>query len=168
MQGGASSRRVGYRERWAVNALLVLAAVTLVLGLVLPIITLERLLFVRNTFSIVSGTRALAAEGRYLLLALIGGFSIVLPVIKLAVLAAAWNRGSRSGHTARRALGWISALGRWSMLDVFIVAVLVASVQLGAIADVQLHGGLYAFAASVVLAMALSHHVRQTLERGVG
>lgn len=154
---------VGRRELWAVNALLAVTALALLLGLVLPIITLERLLLVRNTFSIVSGTAALASEGRYALLALVGGFSIVLPVIKLIVLATTWNRGAASGRRARRALDWITILGRWSMLDVFIVAVLVASVQLGALADVQLHAGLYAFAVSVLLAMALSHHVRHAL-----
>lgn len=155
----------GTGERWVVNALLAASAFALALGLVLPIITLERLLIVRNTFSILSGTAALAGEGRYLLLVLIGGFSIVLPLVKLGVLAVAWNRGARNGRAARRAVALISGLGRWSMLDVFIVAVLVASVQLGALADVRLHAGLYAFAASVLLAMVLSHHVRHSLDR---
>jgi len=43
--------------------------------------------------------------------------------------------------------------GKWSMLDVFIVAILVVSVKLGAIASVEMRYGLYAFATAVVLKM---------------
>jgi len=39
------------------------------------------------------------------------------------------------------------------MLDVFVVAVLVVSVKLGAIVQVEMRYGLYAFAASVIVTM---------------
>lgn len=39
------------------------------------------------------------------------------------------------------------------MLDVFVAAMLIVAVRLGAIADVKIHFGLYAFATSVVLTM---------------
>jgi paraquat-inducible protein A len=49
--------------------------------------------------------------------------------------------------------------GKWSMLDVFVVAVLVVAVKLGAIADVDMRYGLYAFAASVLLTMYITSRI---------
>jgi paraquat-inducible protein A len=45
------------------------------------------------------------------------------------------------------------------MLDVFVVATLVVSVKLGSLAQVEVHYGLYAFAASVLLTMAANQWV---------
>ncbi len=49
--------------------------------------------------------------------------------------------------------------GRWAMLDVMVVAVLIVTVKLGAIATIQVHAGLYIFGASVVLLMFITHRV---------
>ena len=61
--------------------------------------------------------------------------------------------------TLIRHLHWMHLYGKWSMLDVFVVAVLLASVKLGALAQVQIHSGLYAFAASVLLTMLITARV---------
>jgi paraquat-inducible protein A len=45
------------------------------------------------------------------------------------------------------------------MLDVFVVAVLVVAVKLGAIVDVEMRYGLYAFAGSVLLTMFITARV---------
>jgi paraquat-inducible protein A len=45
------------------------------------------------------------------------------------------------------------------MLDVFVVAVLVVAVKLGAIADVEMRYGLYAFAGSVLLTMLITSSI---------
>ena len=45
------------------------------------------------------------------------------------------------------------------MLDVFVVAVLVVAVKLGAIADVEMRYGLYAFATSVLLTMFITAQI---------
>jgi paraquat-inducible protein A len=50
----------------------------------------------------------------------------------------------------------LSVYGKWSMLDVFVVALLVVSVKLGAMAEARVEIGIYAFAASVILTMLLS------------
>ena len=43
--------------------------------------------------------------------------------------------------------------GRWAMLDVMVVAMLIVTVKLGAIASIQIHPGLYVFGAAVLLIM---------------
>jgi len=77
----------------------------------------------------------------------------VFPVAKLAYLLYLWNRKGYDLGRRHRLLQWLGRAGRWSMLDVFVVALLVVSVKLQWIADVEVRFGLYAFGASVLLTM---------------
>ena len=45
------------------------------------------------------------------------------------------------------------------MLEVFVVALLLVSVKLGALLNVQVHYGVYAFATSVLLTMGVSYWI---------
>ncbi len=45
------------------------------------------------------------------------------------------------------------------MLDVFVVAILVVTVKLGAVANVEMHYGLYFFAAAVLLTMFITARI---------
>ena len=56
-------------------------------------------------------------------------------------------------------LHWMHLYGKWSMLDVFVVAILVVAVKLGAIANVEMRYGLYAFAASVLITMFITARI---------
>ena len=49
--------------------------------------------------------------------------------------------------------------GRWAMLDVMVVAILIVTVKLGAIASIQIHVGLYIFGVAVLLIMFITHQV---------
>ena len=86
--------------------------------------------------------------------------SIVIPVLKLAgllylVITVRFNVGRRlRGRT--RVYRFIDAVGPWAMLDVFLLAVLVALVKLGQIATIIAGPGLIAFSAVVVLTMLAS------------
>lgn len=83
--------------------------------------------------------------------------SVAVPVLKLAGLAGmllAIRRGSGARLRARtRLYRAIEAVGRWSMIDVFVVAVLIALVRFGALANVSAQVGAACFAAVVVLTM---------------
>lgn len=154
-------------ERILVNALVGASFIALIIGLLAPMLTLKKLILITNTFSVSSGVLALFREGDYLLSFIIFGFSIVLPLVKIGLLFRVWN-AAEHGSQSVRYFCWLTNIGRWSMLDVFVVAVLVASVKLGALASVEVHYGLYAFALSVVLVMLASgrvKHVMQTNEQ---
>ena len=132
------------------------AALLLGVGLVAPIATLTKFILVENTFSVLSGVLALFREGQFFLFLLITGFSVVFPILKLGVLYRLVSRSDAMREKTRRLLHWMHLYGKWSMLDVFVVAVLVVSVKLGAIANVEMRYGLYAFAASVLLTMLIT------------
>jgi paraquat-inducible protein A len=142
-----------------------LAYALLAVGLVAPVITLEKFVFIENTFSVVTGIYQLLSEGRWFLFVIIGGFSVVLPVLKLYVLHRLLGRHCHNAERLRHYLHWMHLYGKWSMLDVFIVAVLVVAVKLGAVAEVEMRYGLYAFAASVLLTMFVTARVVVLAER---
>lgn len=135
------------------------ASILLFIGLVAPIITLSKFVLVRNTFSVLSGTLELLREGQIFLFLVITGFSVVLPILKLRVLYRLVSKSEVARDKIMRQLHWMHLYGKWSMLDVFVVAVLVVSVKLGAIADVEMRFGLYAFAASVLLTMFITTRI---------
>ncbi|MGB5454892.1 MAG: paraquat-inducible protein A [Gammaproteobacteria bacterium] len=139
--------------------LLVIATICRVVGLVSPILTLEKFFIVENSFSIISGLLQLVADGKIFLFVIIFMFSVVLPVAKLAVLFRLLSSRSNNNDTLHRYLHLMHQYGKWSMLDVFVVALLVVAVKLGAVARVETHFGLYAFGAAVLLTMAITARV---------
>lgn len=151
-------------EKLLVNLLLILLVVVFAIGVWAPILTLKKLLIVQNTFSILSGITQLARDGQYGLFSLLTAFTLVLPCLKIGVLFTAWNSKPKQAHFLR----WLSTLGKWSMLDVFVVAVLIASVKLGALATIEVHYGLYVFAAAVILMIFNTNFVYKRLHNASG
>lgn len=149
------------RLRW----LLLFIAALMAVGMVAPIITLEKLIFIENTFSIWSGVVQLLVDGQWLLFVVISLFSIGLPLFKLVTLWLILTPGHRDWTRYNRLLELMHEYGKWSMLDVFVVAVLVVAVKLGALADVTMRPGLYAFAAGVLLTMIVTARVVRLAEQ---
>src|SRR2546423_2856754 len=86
--------------------------------------------------------------------------SMVVPLVKLSglfflVVSARWRLGRRL-RSKTRIYRFIDTIGPWAMLDVFLVAILVALVKFGQIATVIPGPGLIAFTAVVVLTMLAS------------
>ena len=139
-------------------AVVVITAGCLGVGLTAPVLTLEKFFIFNNTVSIFSGLVQLFEEGRVFLFLIILLFSVILPVLKLGVLFRLLaSRGG--GEALHRYLRLMHQYGKWSMLDVFVVALLVVAVKLGAVARVETHYGLYAFGAAVLLTMAVTARV---------
>jgi paraquat-inducible protein A len=87
-----------------------------------------------------------------LLALIVVAFSVVFPIVKLGALLAALFLEL---DQARRMVGLrtLSLIGRWSMLDVFVVAILVGSVQLGVLSEGRARPGIYVFAAAILWSM---------------
>lgn len=149
------------RLRWLIGVTLLLLAV----GLVAPIVTLNQFVLLENTFSLLGGALESLRNGEWLLFGVILGFSVLLPLLKLGVLWRMLGRDAHEGARLDRHLRRMHRYGKWSMLDVFVVAVLVAAVKLGAIASVEIRYGLYAFGAAVVLTMLITARVVRLADR---
>ena len=68
-------------------------------------------------------------------------------------------------QNTKKVLELMHRFGRWSMLDVFVVAILVVVVKLGAIGDVEKHLGLYAYAGAAILIMLLTNKIVKLVEQ---
>jgi paraquat-inducible protein A len=83
--------------------------------------------------------------------------SIVVPLFKLVALAALLAAARRPDAGRRAACERLHAvvhgIGRWSMLDVFLVAFLCGIVDFGELAQIEARAGVLAFAGAVVLTM---------------
>jgi len=140
--------------------LLGLATATLLflIGIFLPMMTLTKFYFAKNSFSIVSGLIELISDRKIVLFIVIGVFSIVFPILKIAVLARMLVAKSLTDIKLKSYLHLMHEYGRWAMLDVMVVAILIVTVKLGAIASIKVHAGLYIFGAAVLLIMFITHY----------
>lgn len=137
-------------------ALLVAAVIMYLPANLLPILT-TRELGISTESTIIVGMMDFWNKGSYPIAIVIFMASIVIPTIKIVALL--WLCAAAKGlvpHSARR-LGkiyWITELlGRWSMVDIFVVAILVTMVQLGNYIIVTPGSGALAFAGVVILTM---------------
>lgn len=161
-QGGELSEAVARRLLW----LLATALVLLCIGLSTPMITISQFIFIRNSFSVLSGIYDLIDRGQILLFLVVALFSVVLPLVKLWLLYQILSKRRLASPDIRRYLHLMHDYGRWSMLDVLVVAMLIVMVKVGAIASIEVHFGLYVFGAAVLLIMYLTHRVVALTTRG--
>ncbi|MCI0505529.1 MAG: paraquat-inducible protein A [Gammaproteobacteria bacterium] len=139
--------------------LLVIASCLLVMGLILPMMTITKLLMFSNSFSVLSAVVELLENGHLLLFAVVAGFSIVVPILKIGVLFGLLLNRTANSSTVKKLLHLMHEYGRWAMLDVMVVAVLIVTVKLGAIASIEVHSGLFVFGLSVLLIMFITRRV---------
>ena len=139
-----------------IDLLLIAALITLIIGITSPLMTLEKLYFFENQISLISAVSQLFEKKEWILFSVIGLFSLCLPFIKITSLIAILHIPHQGNSFLDKLLRWIEHWGKWSMLDVFVVALLLVSVKLGALAKVTVHYGVYVFAISVILTMVTS------------
>ncbi|MDX1375709.1 MAG: paraquat-inducible protein A [Burkholderiales bacterium] len=139
---------------------LLLAAAILYLPANLEPVMITRSIIGVQRDTILSGVAYLWHSGSWPLAVLVFFASVLVPLLKLfalSYLAASAQRGSRVHlHQKTRLYRLLEFVGRWSMLDIFVVMVLVALVRAGALADVEAGPGAMWFGCVVVLTMLAS------------
>ena len=107
--------------------------------------------------TILGGVVLLIQSGMLPVAALVFFASVVVPVVKLfcliyLLLTVQWRVVWRP-RDRTLLFRVVEAVGRWSMVDIFMISILVALVSLGSIASVEPGAGAVAFAAVVVMTM---------------
>jgi paraquat-inducible protein A len=136
------------------TALLVLASVLLPLGLTLPALETSQFAFWRSEHSILSFGWALIEDGAYWLAAIVYGFSIAFPGVKLIWMWRLQFSNKRAPTPAR--LRVLEALGKWSMADVLVIALIVFSFKGSLVLGARVLPGVWVFAAATILGMLAS------------
>ena len=140
-------------------ALTIAALVLYIPANIYPILSMN-LYGAYNDNTVWDGVVSLMQHDEYFVAAIVFLASIVIPLLKLLglsflVASVKWGKGRRL-RTRTHIFKFIDAVGPWAMLDVFLLAVLVALVKLGDLARVIPGPGLVAFTCVVVLTMLAS------------
>jgi paraquat-inducible protein A len=137
-------------------ALLITAAVLYIPANLLPIMTVNSL-GKGQSDTIMSGVIELVNYGMIPVAAVVFVASILVPTFKLVgitlLLYSVQRHQPMSARQRVLMYRFIEWIGRWSMLDIFVIAILVALVNFGSLASIEPGYGAVAFASVVVLTM---------------
>jgi len=154
----------GYRSDWCdmAYAMLGVSIISLVVGLVTPILAVSaqqdipvigETVFQFQSRGIVSTIVDLNAAGNVWLALLLFLFSVLIPITKTLLVAA--TIFARGHQLSVKGLHWSRKIGKWSMTDVFVVAILVVffANEKDGLTQAEVQVGLYFFAGYVVLSL---------------
>lgn len=137
-------------------ALVIAAAIMYIPANLLPIMSIREL-GVLTESTIIKGLIQFWNAGSYPIAIVIFTASIMIPILKIFSLlwlcAAAKGLVPHSSKVLGRVYWITELLGRWSMVDIFVVSILVTMVQLGNYMRVTPGPGALAFAGVVILTM---------------
>jgi len=130
-----------------------LALVTLAIALTMPFMdmtTLGR----RREFSLIGGIRQLFQDSHYVLAGVLLIFSVIFPIAKLVTLLIATSKLANVSIRTRKILHKAADLtGKYSILDVLVVAVLIVLIKFRNIAEVHPRAGVTWFCVAVFLSI---------------
>ena len=147
----------------AVPALLAAAFLLFGTGIFFPFFHVTKFWVFDEAVSVVGGILTLFREGEYFLFAVLTLFTLAFPCVKLGLLGIIWAERQHDLARVQRLHRWVESLGKWSMLDVFVVAILIVAMKSAAIAEIHLGLGLYLFTFSVIATQVASAWIDRAL-----
>ncbi len=155
------------RSGWRAALLIALLAslAFLVAGLTEPALHVRNFYVFNEDVSILQGIAAFRQDGQLWLAIFLYAVSVIFPITKIILamlITATFNPASRRSHAIAIAL---AELSRWSMTDVFILAVAVMVIDGRVLSSANLMPGAYYFAAAILLSSIAVHIVRGALRR---
>jgi len=161
------------KSHHALFAFLLMSVVSLIVGLYAPILAivayedvpvLGQTVFQYESKSILTALYKLFENGQWVIAGVILLFTVIMPVLKSLLMALIIY--SRKLHFSRYSIQMLKNIGKWSMLDVFVIAILVtyfSTKQTGA-TDASLEPGVYFFTMYVLSSMIISFFIYRHTE----
>ncbi|MBX7145755.1 MAG: paraquat-inducible protein A [Alphaproteobacteria bacterium] len=145
--------------------LFLLTFVCLTTGLILPALTITQFSFFTKSHSILSTFIILIVHQHYIIGIIILLFSVIVPYSKIILLAGLYFLPHHGQSWRKKLVHYLMIIGKWSMLDVMIVAFVMISLQGNFFISTQLNIGIYFFASSVILSMGLTTYMYNLLTK---
>jgi paraquat-inducible protein A len=137
-------------------ALLLAAAICYIPANVYPIIEITSFGY-KQSDTILSGVIYLLFHGNIPLAVIVFVASVVVPILKIILLSvlviSVYLRSQWRPRERARIYRIVEVVGRWSMVDIYVVTILVAILHLGSIASVVVERGAIFFSVVVVLTL---------------
>lgn len=157
---------IGSPAEKALGSAVLLCMLLWMAGVAVPMVRTEKLFVVVQYYSVYGFIVTLFNEGEWVLLFLVGVFGIANPAFKLDQLYRIWRRLDVHGEAINNSIKRVDLISKWSMGDVFVVAVGVVIFKTsGIIADADVQPGLYLFAASSIGSMVVAYYLKRSVER---
>jgi paraquat-inducible protein A len=141
---------------WTIVFMLVASLGFFIAGIFSPFTSVTKLWLFENQISVYRGLIVLWKAGEIFLFLILFVFTILFPFVKINSMLALWLWPRLENEKARNLFHFVSNLGKWSMLDVFVMAILVLTVKSSGVASIQVGVGFFLFFISVMLTQTAS------------
>ncbi|MGR8949451.1 MAG: paraquat-inducible protein A [Gammaproteobacteria bacterium] len=153
---------------------IVIAFLSLVVGILSPIMALSAftelpvlgtVILKYESKSVVSALSSLFSGGNWFIGLLVALFSVLVPALKTGISLMCLQ--SQKTKWSARAGSIVKAIGKWSMADVFVIAIFIAYFALGSdqFSDATVGLGLYFFSAYCLISQFTSHYLLKSATR---
>jgi paraquat-inducible protein A len=154
-----------FRPGRVIVALLVLSLGFFVAGIFRPFTAVTKLWLFENQISVFDGLITLWRASELFLFLILFVFTVLFPLVKISAMLVLWLRPGLADAQAQQLFNFVAHLGKWSMLDVFVVAILVLTVKSGGLASIRVQDGFFLFFTSVMLTQFASLFTGRTVAR---
>lgn len=149
----APAGRLPIVRNFVLSFFIILATVFFVLGVILPVIRFTTIYVWTNEHSIATIIYALYHDREYFLCIVLFTFSILFPFLKLFYLMTLVASPDLSPEFRARSISTMEWLGRYSMTDVMVLALLIFYVNSSGYTEASVQPGVYFFASSALMTM---------------
>lgn len=147
------SRRASTFRNFVLSFFIILATVFFALGVILPVIRFTTIYVWTNEHSIATIIWALYRNEEFFLCGVLFAFSIFFPFLKLFYLLTLVISPDLSPEFRNRSIATMEWLGRYSMTDVMVLALMIFYVNSSGYTEATVLPGVYFFAASALITM---------------
>ncbi len=140
-------------RNFLLSFLIIVATVFFALGIILPVIRFTTVYVWTNEHSIATITYALYQKGEHFLCFVLFLFSILFPFLKLFYLLTLVTSPDLNPDFRARSISTMEWLGRYSMTDVMVLALMIFYVNSSGYTEATVLPGVYFFAASALMTM---------------
>ncbi len=145
---------------WFILALTLSSGSFYILGLTRQLFVSEQFFFIEKEVTLLNSIRMLFEHDENFLGTIIFTFTIVFPIFKYILLLLSLL--IKEKEQISRLNRWLSVISKWSMLDVYIVALLLLNMKFDSrIVNMELKEGVVWFSVSIILIMAAMMIPRQ-------
>ena len=147
------SRRRSVFWNFFLSFIIIIATVFFAMGIILPAMKFTTVFVWTNQHSIATIIWALYQNGEHFLCFVVFMFSIFFPFLKLFYLLTLTTSPDLSPEFRRRSLQTMEWLGRYSMTDVMVLALMIFYINSSGYTEATVLPGIYFFAASALMTM---------------
>jgi paraquat-inducible protein A len=140
-------------RNFVLSFLIIIATVFFALGVILPVIQFTTVYVWTDKHSIATIIYALYQNQEYFLCAVVFAVSIFFPFLKLLYLLTLVTSPDLSGEFRAKSIATMEWLGRYSMTDVMVLALMIFYVNSSGYTTASVQSGVYFFAASAIITM---------------